>query len=778
MKINQIAHAINVALLATSITTAVHADEEKELEVIVVQGQKIDRTLQDTPTSVAVLTSKEMQNNNITNMSDVMSMMPNVAGDFNKGFSIRGIDAFSVSGSGNSFLTSVYLDGAPLPFRMIKSGGLSVWDLSQVEVFRGPQSTLQGRNALAGAIVLRSEDPTYETTGKAQFTLGDHGQYGYAFAGGTSIIDDMLAFRVSYEDKSLDGDIYNTTRDDFSNFEDSETLRAKVLFEPNQDVDVLFTYTQNVNKYGPNWSLYNYGESLYDRTVDFNTHIWEQTDTDIYTLEVTWDINDSFALHSISTYNESEYRYNWDGDMSSEQIVRDTQNRRVDETFSQELRLTYDTDTLQAVIGVYTSKVDVADKADGERYFRLYDAIGVSDFTTAVAGFLMQAQGLPAQVAMQTAAMVAPLYPDIDPLKLEMDYGLTQEVKTSAIYGDLTWSATDKIDILAGLRYDTEEQSNSSNNEYRINNSMPDPTSLPAPINAVVAGLNQYLNGFAAAATGVEPVSSTDLNAWLPKLGASYHIDADTTTSFIYQRGYRSGGVGFNIAQSRIYTYEPEYTNNYEFSYRSVLLDGKLVFNTNAFLLKWEDQQVARNYGSTFNVETVNAGESKVKGFETEIFYYPSEKLSIKGGIGLAKTEFTHFISNGVDLKGRAFEDSPEWTANIASNYRFDNGLYLNVNAKYTDSSSAYLDPENDMSAVKYAANNNPRNDARVIVNAQMGYHWDKYSVRLDVSNLLDEEYIVTYFNDADDRQNTFGSYGQSQIGRSRQISATFQMDF
>ncbi|MDK1313434.1 TonB-dependent receptor [Pseudoalteromonas ardens] len=775
MKLNILAKSVGLALIsaATASTSAI-ADEAKELDVIVVQGQKIDRTLQETPSSVAVVTSKDMEQNNLQNINDVFAMMPNVAGDFNQGFSIRGVDSFSVSGGGNSFLTSMYLDGAPLPFRMVKSGGLSVWDLAQVEVFRGPQSTLQGRNALAGAIMMRSQDPTYEPSAKLKATVGQHGQQEYAFAGGMGLVENMLAFRISYEDKQTDGDIDNITRGDTANFENSETLRAKLLFEPNDDVDVLFTYTNNDNRYGAQFAMYDFGGTPFDRQVNYNSPIWEETKTDIYNLEASWDLNETTSLHSVTTYNESDYRYNWDGDMLPTQLVKDNYDHRIDETFSQEFRVTYESDAIQAAFGIYASQVDVDDKAQGQRLMTLEQAVRAPDLVTAVTGLLMQ-QGLPAEMAAQTAAAVAPFYPDIDPINLELNYGLTQKIKTAAIYGDLTWSVTDQVDLLAGLRYDTEEQTNSANNAYKINNPMPDPAQVPAQIAPVISGINAYLHGFAQAASGVEPATKEDFSAWLPKLGATYHFNQDMSTSFIYQKGYRSGGVGFNVARSNIFSYDPEYTNNYELSLRSVWLDGKLVINANAFLLKWQDQQVIKRYSSSpYDTETINAAESEVKGLETEVFYYPSSNWSVTAGVGLAKSEFTDFGH----LTGRAFEDAPELTANLATNYAFDNGLYVNVNAKYTDSSTAYLDPAASLTAEKYAVNSDPINDQHTIVNTQLGYNWDNYTVRLDVRNLFDKEYVSTYFKDADNQGNPFTSYGQMYLGKSRQVSLTLQMDF
>lgn len=780
MKYNKVMACL--ALAGAVCSTNVLAEDllDDAMETIVVTGQKIDRSLKDTPNSVAVITSNEIEKLNVQNIADIYNVIPNVSGDFNQGFTIRGINAFNVSGGGNSFLTSMYLDGAPLPYRVVRSGALSVWDLSQVEVFRGPQSTLQGRNALAGAIMLRTQDPTYEYSAKGKITLGEHGQQEFAFAGGGAIIDDMLAFRLAIEDKALDGDIDNITRGEEQNDEDNQTIRAKLLFEPTDAIDALLTLTSSEAEFGPQWALFNYGESPFDRKVWNNSHIFEKTDTDLYNLEVSWEINDHWSFDSVTTYSDSEYRYNWDGDMTAVQVVEDNRYVRNDETFSQEFRFTYQSDNIEAVTGIYLSKLEVDDKANGERFLSFAD-LGLPPLEVlltapaSAGGF-----GLPAEVA----GLVVPLYPDIDPVVLGLNSSIEQEVETFAVYGDLTWKVNDQFDLLMGLRYDEEKQKNGSESLYTINNIMPDPAQLPAPLNQVVAGINGTLNGMAERASGVEPVADADFDAWLPKLGVSYHVNEDITSSFIYQRGYRSGGVGTNIAKQNIYTYDPEYTDNYELSFRSVWQGGKLMVNTNVFYTQWEDQQIAIQLSSaSFDNETINAGESNIKGFETEVFYYPTDALSITAGIGLSKTEFDKFdyivqsTGETKDLAGRSFADSPEWTANIAVSYDFGNGFTSGVNANYKGDSHTYLDPETSLDDAKYAINSDPMNDSRVLINANAAYEWDNYQIRVDVRNLLDEEYITGYFFEADSLDNA-ESYGQHNIGRSRQLSVSFLAEF
>ena len=793
MKFNKLAFNISLALGAVS--TSVLAEEAvyedamyEEIETVVITGQKIDRTIKETPSSVAVITAEEMDKQNAQNITDVFSGMANVAGDIMQGFSIRGVDAFNVSGGGNSYLATMYLDGAPLPFRVIRSGAIPVWDLAQVEVFRGPQSTLQGRNALAGAVHIRTQDPTYEWGGKAKATFGSDGQQEFAVAGGGGLIEDMLAVRVSIEDKTYDGTIDNITRKTTSDYEDTTSARAKFLFQPSDDFTAILTLSNTESELGVQWATYDFGESVYQRQTIFNSPVWTKTDTDIGTLEMSYAINDEMSLDAVITTSDSEYSYNWDGDMTPEQVTADQKYVRNDKSNSQELRLTYDGDALEAVVGLYFSDLEVDDKSEGERHLNLASAVG-ADFNTLLVGFLMQ-NDLDQATAITVAGQVAPLYPNIDPIVLGLNTSLAQEVKTKALFADVKYSVNDTFDILAGLRFENEEQTNAANADYQILNVKPDPTQVPAQIAPIISGVNAYLDSFAQSASGVEPPATDDFDAFLPKLGVSYHVNPNITTSFIYQKGYRSGGVGTNVAENRVYTYDEESTDNYELSYRSVWLEGDLMVNANLFYTEWEDQQVQTQLSPRqYDVETRNAGKSEIKGFELEGFYYPTESLSITAGLGYADSEFTDYKypnpkqdpdvdgDEFVELTGRSFADAPTWTANVAVNYEFESGLYLNVNANYNDEAKAYLDPTKSLSKEELAINADPENDSRTLVNAQLGYDFGDYQVRLNVSNLLDEEYINAYFSEPLNSDSS-DAYGQHQIGRARQVSLSVLAEF
>lgn len=139
------------------------------------------------------------------------------------------------------------------------------------------------------------------------------------------------------------------------------------------------------------------------------------------------------------------------------------------------------------------------------------------------------------------------------------------------------------------------------------------------------------------------------------------------------------------------------------------------------------------------------------------------------------QTRLTSYVIPGTDierdLSGRSFADSPEWTGNIALEYEFDSGLFANLNANDQNSSIAYLDNERSSGRTDF----DPKNDGRLLINAQVGYDFGSYLVRFDVRNLLDEQYINRYLLDI---ENPSSSYGQHQLGRSRQISLSLQAHF
>ncbi|UTF60602.1 TonB-dependent receptor [Gilvimarinus sp. DA14] len=712
-------------------------------EELVVTGQKIERSVQDTAASVAVLTEEFMDDQQIDSFYGLLDRVPNVHGILGSGFSIRGIDAFNVSGGGNSYLASVYVDGAPLPYRAIQKGGFLTWDVSQVEVLRGPQSTLQGRNALAGAVIVNTQDPTYEWEGKLRLGAGEYGKQQLAFAGAGALIDDVLAFRISAEQYDFDGINDNTTRGDHPDFNNNNTYRGKLLFEPIEDFSALLSFSRTETEYGVRWTEPNPDGSDFDhRIVTFNDPTFEKNDADITTLKLDYSFSEQLQLMSITSYSDSKYGYEWDGDASSEplSILIDD---RIDETLSQEFRLVMEFDRLSGVVGAYYSDLDVVDEASGQRSLTLQET-GLPTLLVTPPEY----GGIGLDQA--TADMVLSLYAPIDPVRLGTYSKLEQGVETQAVFTDLTFRVTENWDIFGGLRWDKEEQRNASDTLYTIDNEdlLPNPADYAAnaQLAMLITGINAQLYQMVDDASGTEPPADASFDEWLPKLGTTYRFSDDVSLSFTYQEGYRSGGVGTNVAQGSIFTYQPEFTDNYELALRTAWLDGALTANANLFYIDWQDQQIAVQLsGNAYDTETQNAGSSTVEGFELELNYIATDTLQVFGGLGYSRTEFDEFTivqpTATYDLSGRAFPRAPEWTANIGASYHSPSGLFASINANYADSSIVAVNPyANGLSEGDEGFD--PKNDQRTLVNAKLGYEWDQLAVYATVTNLFDEEYV------------------------------------
>ncbi len=301
------------------------AEAEREgLEVVVVTGEKVERSLQETITSVGLISGDQLEVDTIVSLSDAFDYIANVnLGNTDGGFSIRGIPFDNLLGAGSSPLAQIYVDDVTLGDQTTRFGAESVWDLAQIEVLRGAQSTVQGRNSLAGAIIIRTEDPTYEYTGKARAVYlnaaegGD--EYSYALAFGGPLIADKLAFRVAGERRESDGFVSNpVTGQAGDDFYDQWQGRIKLLFEPIPEVRSLFTFSyvqarvasavsdrrsRDENGFVNFTDVVPGNESLrlnFENVPDFN----ENTQFN-YSLNTSWDVTDYLTLSSITTYSEA-----------------------------------------------------------------------------------------------------------------------------------------------------------------------------------------------------------------------------------------------------------------------------------------------------------------------------------------------------------------------------------------------------------------------------------------------------------------------------------------
>lgn len=324
---------------------------------IVLRGELQERTLQDSATSVAVETGDQLEARSESDLYDVLERTPGVtnAGN-NTGIAIRGIDQRGVGG-GTAPVVSIQVDGIALPSTQSSFfGPYSTWDLEQIEVLRGPQSTQQGRNALAGAVVVRSKDPTFEREAKVRAGFGSRNTYETAFAFNVPLIDDRLALRFSADNYQTDGWIRNSTlgTKDFAE-EDASTVRAKLRWDPSDRVSFIASYA-----YVSNFGSWAESEETFFPAVNVNTSDFffrHGSEHHTYGLRAKWEINDAWTLESETTYYDQDYVRNGDSDFGPLPLgvfVR----RGGAEAFEQDLRLRFDYDTVRGVVGLFYSDTE------------------------------------------------------------------------------------------------------------------------------------------------------------------------------------------------------------------------------------------------------------------------------------------------------------------------------------------------------------------------------------------------------------------------------------
>ncbi|MEM8937179.1 MAG: TonB-dependent receptor, partial [Pseudomonadota bacterium] len=225
-----------------------------EREVIIVLGQKRVKNYFDVTSSVSVTTGEEIEREPLTDLYDVIDRIPNVNRDTQGdtlGFAIRGIRETGPARAGDGPLITVFVDDAPLNGAGSGLGPTGAWDLEQVEVYRGPQSTNFGRNSLAGAVYLRTKDPSYDWDLKARAEIGNYGQRWGAIAFGGGIIDDKIAFRVAADYRETQGFTFNPLLGSFNDNTELWNTRLKLRFDPADDLSIITTTTYAENLGGP-----------------------------------------------------------------------------------------------------------------------------------------------------------------------------------------------------------------------------------------------------------------------------------------------------------------------------------------------------------------------------------------------------------------------------------------------------------------------------------------------------------------------------------------------
>ncbi|MEW6993452.1 TonB-dependent receptor [Colwelliaceae bacterium MEBiC 14330] len=735
---NGLALAVSIACFTASAEQNDSANpNDQDLEKIVVTGQKLSRGLQETKESVEVFTNLTLEERNLETITDVFIQTPGVSGDQSK-FYIRGVR--SSDGSGNPSrgdLASVVIDGVTLSGWVKSEGAGQLWDVSQIEVLRGPQSTNLGRNALAGAVVVNTMDPVFYNEGIIRVGAGEYGKQELKGVANFNLVDDVSAIRISAESTKSDGYINNITRgeDDYGDT-DHSVVRVKWLYQITDNLKSVFSYQHIESNYGQTISL----QEDYDKADRINLSGDDSrfdTEADLASLNIDYFINDQWSMKSITAYQSGERSRYSDYDQTPRSFGNGggiVSQDSSDDNWSQEFRFNYEGDGIRGSSGLYLSSVDAYIGSENQLDLALPALF--DDFS----------QGLGA-VLTTTAVLPVALY---EPYFDTTQAGFTEvETSTWALFSEWEIDLTDKWMLSFGLRYDNEEQEFTTESNTVSNYVLP---AMGGPFGAIplAPGLNidsaiYLINTQLEAYISSVPLANEteDFSNLLPHAGITYQWNDDVSTSFFVKKSYRSGGSELTLLNGVNY-FDEEELWNYEASLRAVVLEGKGVFNANVYYSDWTDQQVAIQEPGTTTTAftmTVNAGESTLYGAELSFDYALTDNLDLYTGLALSHTEYDSFFSpdGEIDYSGNSFLFAPEQTAVIGFYYENDNGLFINGNVSYTsDSTSRFFQPPNPTSVNGVEE---LKMDSYTLVNLNGGYKFENVTLEAYVKNATDELY-------------------------------------
>jgi outer membrane receptor protein involved in Fe transport len=601
-----------------------------EFTPILITGEKIERDLQQTTSSVAVVSAYQIEQARLQTLPDTFRMMANVrdADWADSGYIIRGINSEGVGGPAGRPLATVYVDGVAQTMQGARRGALGLWDVEQVEVLRGPQSTVSGRNALAGAIRIESKDPTYHWEGAARGTAGSLDTRGYAAMISGPLVEDRLAFRLAAERSHADGGIDYPFFDGMPRLDEREDddywqVRGKLLFQPHGEdgVRVLLSHSRSYDSPayadvdGPSGGV-GYFDREWGHQSDALFSEARSTLNHNTALEITQPLGEGLTLTSLTTHVKTE--------TSRPSVDLGTTGDIDEREIAQELRLNWDDTRYSAVAGLYINSGEERTWRHQQRSWESYQRRDRS----------------------------------------------SSDVDNYALFGEMNWHLTEQWTLIGGLRYDYEKQ------DYHSVSQRVDRATGALVRNSGSGGDTHYDAWLPK--LGVQYQIDPQQNVGFVVQRA--YRGGGTATNFLINEVY-------DYDPEYAWNYELSYRSLWADG--RVRLNANL-FRLDWEDQQVNVPQVPGDFTSDV---VVNAGESNVTGFEVELGLQPATGLDVFASVGLAKTEFEEFsfVQNGValDLAGEPFPQAPEWTAALGADYQHGSGWFIGGDLKYTGTTTS-----------------------------------------------------------------------------------------
>ena len=699
------------ALIATTLaTTSAFAqqgqdDTNSTLEEVTVTAQKREQSTQDVPISVQVFSAETMHKLGAVRLSDLQRSAPsfNVSGQGSGSqttMGLRGIVDFSRN-TGIDARMGVYIDGVYQGRSYTANQPLL--GLKSVEILRGPQGTLFGKNTVSGAINMVTRKPDEEFRGEFEAGYGNYDSYKAAGYVSGQIADNFYgSVTASYQ--SQDGYYYNSTLDKDVGDRELTTVRGQLRWLPTDKLEIILAGDYSKSKSGVPLNI-NAALDPYNTVQNIETV--DNSEFSGGALTANYSFDNDYTLTSITSFRHGEYATYGDDDYTPLTILHVVPFDEDSDQFSQEVRLVSPvSDKFDWVAGLYYFDSDLSTNRQIELGAPLFGAFGPA--AEAVAGLT----------------------------QIPSDIGIS----SFAAYVHGNYRFTEKLELTAGLRY-TDEKKDVVWQQINYPND-------PAVAAALEAATGLPITQFPGAALGAinyDPVIDdlSDSN-WSPTIGLNYFFRDDTMAYVKYSRAYKSGGwnADFMTAGLENFSYDPESVDSYEIGLKTTTLNDTLRFNIAGFLSKFDDFQVfQRVYNSLGNpsLQLTNAAKVTVKGVELETSWVPTDRWLFNLNLTYADSTYDEFLNaTGEDYSGNTLPYAPKWKAFVGAQYiqPLSNDAELGFNVGYAYTDEQYSDASN---TIAFLSDDYSLLDGRIAYTPANG----KWELALWGKNLTDKEYTV-----------------------------------
>jgi len=745
------------------------------LEEVIVTATKRVEGMQDVPIAISVVSGERIEQQGIRNLEELALYLPAVhiaqSGGQNQVF-IRGIG----SGNNTGFEQSVgtFVDG--VYFGRARNSQAAFLDLQRVEVLKGPQSTLFGKNTVAGAINITSQRPTDELEGYVEGSYNTETEGYTTTAAVSGPLTDTLRGRLvgkyydeeGYYDNS-DPAGEDPTREDKVvrtwldwDATDSLTFSLKAEYgefnkEGRHDKIVKSTPTADfLLGFGP--------DPDFAKSVGFNDKqsssnrpgkdVEDNTDNTIVQLDFNYQM-DNHSLKSITAWTEYDTDLCTDGDYATTHFA-DQCKTEDHEQFTQEFILSSELGgKFEYLVGVYYQDASLKATTNTGLLISAIPPIeaGVFNLLEPVLGFT----------------------PPSGFADSEVFSNFDQDTTTWSAFTQVDYDITERLRIRAGIRY-SDDDKDVSNDQFITNVGGTEPN----PINTVILG---------PAAFNFRVPYDYKLNRGedhtTGSINLQYDIGDDIMVYATWANGYKAGGFdesnGLDISRE----FEDESVDHYEIGAKMELWDNRVRLNLSAFETSFDDLQVSAFETATFVV--TNAGEATSSGVEADITVAATEDLTLYGALTWLDSEYDSYedaactieqqIAGGLapcrqDLSGSPLQFAPDWSGNLGFNYNFavtaDTNLVFNADAFYSD--EVLVAPDNDPVGVQ---------DSYWKINARIAWEADDGQWMVAVlGKILNDETTFNWLNDATLSGAGFGFerayFGQVEIGRSYELQLRY----